>query len=146
MYRILVVDDSHTARALMVLLLEQDPEIEVVGEATNGSQAVEMAKQLQPDCIIMDVIMPDMDGLEATRRIMAKHPKPILIVTALSDTPSLDMAFEAMKAGALDLFTKPVGFGQEKSDEWVEEFLVKDKTLALIQPPAVQGDQEEDVG
>lgn len=134
MIRVLVVEDSPTARKLAVLLLEQDPEIEVVGEATDGHQAVEMADQLQPDCIVMDVVMPDMDGLEATRRIMAQQPTPILIVTALVDSPDLNVAFEAMKVGALDLITKPVGFGQEKSDQWGEDFVARVKALAGIRP------------
>jgi two-component system chemotaxis response regulator CheB len=85
MIRVLVTEDSPTARALLVHILEEDADIQVVGQATDGHQAVEMAARLRPDLITMDVVLLDMDGLEATRRIMARCPVPILIVTAYAD-------------------------------------------------------------
>ena len=132
MIRVLVVEDSPTARALLVLLLDKDPEIRVVGQASNGRQAVRMAKELQPDLITMDVVMPDMSGVEATREIMSQNPIPILFVTAHSDTPELNLAFDALKAGALDLINKPRGFEEGNEDEWGSELLSKIKTLAKI--------------
>jgi len=132
MIRVLVVEDSPTARALLVLLLDKDPEIRVVGQASNGRQAVRMAKELQPDLITMDVVMPDMNGVEATREIMSQNLIPILFVTAHSDTPELNLAFDALKAGALDLINKPRGFEEGNEDEWGSELLSKIKTLAKI--------------
>ena len=132
MIRVLVVEDSPTVRQLLVSLLEADSEICVVGEATNGRQAVELASQLHPDLITMDVVMPDMDGLEATRRIMAQRPTSILIVTAHIDSPELNIAFEALKAGALDIVAKPRVLGEELPGDWGRELVAKVKALANI--------------
>ncbi len=134
MIRVLVVEDSPTARAPLVFLFDKDPEICVVGQASNGRQAVQMAKELQPDLITMDVAMPDMNGVEATRKIMSQNPIPILFVTAHSDTPELNLVFDALSAGALDLINKPRGFEEENEDEWGRELLSKIKALAKIRP------------
>jgi two-component system chemotaxis response regulator CheB len=142
MIRVLIVEDSMTARVLLARLLEEAPGIEVVGEAVDGHQAVEMATRLQPDLITMDVVMPDMSGVEATRRIMARRPTPILIVTAYADAPELNVVFEAMKAGALDVVAKPVGFGGEGEDEdedWGQELVAKVTALADMRPRLVEG-------
>ena len=135
MIKVLVVEDSPTVRELLVHLLNQDPDIQVVGYAENGIQAVETAAQLKPDLITMDVVMPDMDGLEATRKIMHSHPTPILIVTAHADSPELNVAFEAMEAGALDVVPKLKGFGEEAED-WEQELINKVKELAVIKVKA----------
>jgi two-component system chemotaxis response regulator CheB len=132
--RVLVVEDSRTVRALLVYILEEAPAIQVVGEAENGHQAVEMAAALRPDLIMMDVVMPDMDGLEATRRIMAEHPAPILIVTAHADSPELGVAFEALKAGAVDVVAKPIGFDEVEGGGWGQELVAKVRALAGASP------------
>jgi two-component system chemotaxis response regulator CheB len=134
MIRVLIVEDSPTERELLVHLLEEAPEIQVVGQAADGHQAVEMAARLQPDLITMDVVMPDMDGLEATRHIMAQRPTPIVIVTAHADSPALNVVFEAMKAGALDVVAKLAGFGEEEGGDWRRELVAKIKALAGAHP------------
>lgn len=134
MIRVLVVDDSPTWAKMLTLLLESDGEIEVVGQATNGRQAVEMAAGLRPDLITMDVVMPDMDGLEATRRIMAAHPTPILIITAHENAPDIKLVFNAMKAGALDVMNKSTA---DDDDAWKRELITKVKTLAKVRPHKV---------
>lgn len=134
MIRVLVVEDSPTVLALLTALLEEDPDIRVVGQAINGQLAVDLAQQLQPDLITMDVEMPDMDGLEATRRIMAWKPTPILIITAHANTTKLNLAFEAMKAGALDLMSKPSGLGSADNSKWDQELIDKVKKLSQVRP------------
>lgn len=134
MIRVLVVEDSPTARVLLVGLLEENPDIQVVGQATDGHQALEMASRLRPDVITMDMLMPDMDGVEATRRIMAQCPTSIVIVSAYADSPELNIAFEAIKAGALDVVAKPRGFDQEENDDWGRELVTKVKALAGVRP------------
>jgi two-component system chemotaxis response regulator CheB len=141
MIRVLVVEDSPTARALLVYILEEDPVIQVVGQATNGREGVEMVARLRPDLIIMDVVMPDMDGLEATRRIMAQHPTPILIVTAHADSPKLNVVFEAMKAGALDVVNKPVAFDEVENGAWGWDLMDKVKVLAGVRPRPIASDE-----
>ena len=128
MIRVLVVEDSPTWAKKLTLLLESDGEIKVVGQATNGQQAVEMAADLRPDLITMDVVIPDMDGLEATRRIMAANPTPIVIITASENELAYNLVFTAMQAGALDVISKSA----VDDDAWMQELLTKVKTLANV--------------
>ena len=78
-----MVDDSPTSRRLLVEILRADAGIEVVGEAADGLEAVEMVKRLCPDIVTMDVQMPSLDGFAATKRIMVEAPTPILIITGV---------------------------------------------------------------
>lgn len=107
--KVLVVDDSRTSRQMLSGIIGQAPDIEVVGQAENGSRALELTKQLRPDVILMDIIMPDMDGLEATSLIMAECPTPIILITASLDAHEADVAFRAIKVGALTVMQKPAG-------------------------------------
>ncbi len=109
MIRVLVADDSPTARALIVGMLESDPEFHVVAQAVNGIEAVEKAEQLQPDLITMDVQMPEMDGLTATQAIMSRFPTPIIVVSSQADLRQAELSLEATRAGALIVLPKPVG-------------------------------------
>ena len=135
MIRILIVDDSKTIRVILKELLDADPEIEVVGEAVNGLEAIDMTLRLKPDLITMDVAMPVMDGLAATRRIMAENPTPIIVVTANTNFREINVAFEAIQAGALDVLAKPEGFAFEPPN-WETEFLLKVKSLVKVKPNA----------
>ena len=105
--RILVADDSAVTRTFLRRLFSEDPSLEVVGEATNGREAVEMAQSLQPDVITMDVAMPVMDGVEATRQIMQTSPRPIVVVTGSMDPRDVKQVFRVMDAGALAIVEKP---------------------------------------
>ena len=78
--RVLIADDSLLIRTVLRDLLAADPQIEIVGEAGDGRVAVEQTARLKPDLVIMDVIMPGMDGLEAVAEIMASTPVPILML------------------------------------------------------------------
>jgi two-component system chemotaxis response regulator CheB len=124
----MIVEDSPTWAKKLTLLLESDGEIHVVGQATNGRQAVEMAADLRPDLITMDVVMPEMDGLEATKRIMAAHPTPILIITASENELAHNLIFTAMQAGALDVINKSVA----DDDTWRHDLITKVKTYAMV--------------
>ncbi len=95
--RILIADDHPVFRFGLAALLEAEADTEVVGEATSGTEAVTMAAALQPDVILMDLNMPDLNGLDATRQIMAANPETgILVITMFDD----DSVFAAMRAGA----------------------------------------------
>jgi two-component system chemotaxis response regulator CheB len=102
--RVLVVDDSSLIRDIITMILEEDPEIEVVGQAENGQVAVERVHDLRPDLVTMDIMMPVMDGLTAIQQIMAYCPTPILVVTSSSEA---EVAYKAISSGALEVMQKP---------------------------------------
>ena len=98
-----------TVRQRLVELLGSDPELEVVGEASDGQQAIELCQQLRPDVITMDMMLPVMSGLAATEYIMAHCPTPILVVSASTNRGELFKTYEALAAGAVDVLEKPPG-------------------------------------
>ena len=105
--RVVVCDDSLVAREMLATILASDPAIEVVGQAKDGVEAVEMVSQLRPDLVTMDIHMPKMDGLKATEQIMAFSPTPILVVSTSVYGEGMGLAFEALTFGALDVVKKP---------------------------------------
>lgn len=105
--RVVVVDDSPTVRELLVAILQGADGIQVVGVGSNGEDAVRLTKRLQPDVLTLDVLMPAMDGLEATRRIMREIPTPIVIVSGGLVRADMDVTFEALRAGALTVVRTP---------------------------------------
>jgi two-component system chemotaxis response regulator CheB len=105
--RAIVIDDSPTAQKLLVTILQEAEGIEVVGVGKDGEEAIRLTKRLHPDVVTMDVRMPKMDGLEATRRIMHETPTPIVIVTADLMQADMNLTFEALRAGALTVVVKP---------------------------------------
>jgi two-component system chemotaxis response regulator CheB len=108
---VLVADDSATLRRALCLLLAEDPRVTVVGEAKDGAEAVRLTGALRPDVVTMDVLMPHLDGLDATAAIMATQPARVLVVCSVSERTQLDLSFRAMAAGALELIAKPKGLG-----------------------------------
>jgi two-component system, chemotaxis family, protein-glutamate methylesterase/glutaminase len=105
--RVVVADDSLVAREMIAQILSSDAAIEVVGMAANGHQVVEMVEKLRPDLVTMDIHMPKMDGLEATERIMAFTPTPILVVSSSVRGNGMGSAFDALRLGALEVIKKP---------------------------------------
>ena len=100
--RILLVDDHHVVRRGLALLLNSETDIEVIGEATNGLEAVRLAQELSPDIIVMDLIMPILNGIEATEQILALTPDMrILILTSFSEQEYAIPVLEAGAAGYL---------------------------------------------
>ncbi|MBK8799109.1 MAG: response regulator [Anaerolineales bacterium] len=96
MIRVLIVDDSPTVRLTLQTILESDPQIKIVGYASNGREALDRAMQLRPDLITMDVLMPEMDGIDATRLIMTQCPTPIVVVTTHLSDPELEIGFQCV--------------------------------------------------
>lgn len=102
--RVVIADDSQVARDVLRDILSRTEDIEVVGEATNGREAVELAKRLAPQLITMDLNMPVMDGLSAIEEIMYSKGVPILVVSDRSDAQT---AYQALEVGALEVLPKP---------------------------------------
>jgi two-component system, chemotaxis family, protein-glutamate methylesterase/glutaminase len=132
--RILVAEDSATMRAFLVSMLQADPSFEVVGEATDGDEVVELAGTLHPDVITMDVRMPKRDGLDATRAIMRTAPSRVLIVTALDDSVDVELSFRAMADGALELIAKPAPHASH--DRWGEA--LRETITLMAEVPVVR--------
>jgi two-component system chemotaxis response regulator CheB len=105
--RVLIVDDSVTAQRTLVAALQNQPDIEVVGQAATGVEAVTLAQRLRPTLITMDIRMPDMDGLTATEQIMAICPTRIIIVSSEVGAADQSLTFRALNAGALEVLPKP---------------------------------------
>lgn len=109
--RVLIVDDSVTARNLLKLLLLEDPQFEIAGIVSDGSEAVSFVERDRPDVISMDIHMPVMNGFEATRQIMATNPVPIVIVSTAYNPGETQLSFKALEAGALTILPRPIGPG-----------------------------------
>lgn len=107
MIKLLIVDDSKTETLLLKKLFESDPEIEVIGCAKDGNEAVELNEKLKPDVITMDLEMPSMDGHTATRLIMSQNPKPIVVISSKINKISKDVTYLALEAGAVSVLPKP---------------------------------------
>ncbi|MDX1612766.1 MAG: response regulator transcription factor [Candidatus Promineifilaceae bacterium] len=102
--RILIVDDHSVVRQGLQMFLQLDPELEVVGEGRNGVEAVEQAQQLRPDVVLMDILMPKMDGIEATKIIRRALPETEVI--ALTSVLEDEKVFAAIRAGAIGYLLK----------------------------------------
>lgn len=109
MIRVLMAEDSATTGEYLAYLLSQDSDLEAVGVARDGIEAIEMTQRLKPDVVLMDVHMPRMDGHEATRHIMENSPRPVVMMSASSSREDTLRALDALNAGALTLVSKPGG-------------------------------------
>lgn len=105
--RVLLVNDSATVRAALRIELEAHPGISIVGEVADGAQAASATAALRPSIVLMDVVMPRMNGYEATRAIMAESPTPVVMISAVEDPSQEDVVLRALGAGALSIVTLP---------------------------------------
>jgi two-component system, chemotaxis family, protein-glutamate methylesterase/glutaminase len=131
--RVLVVDDSAFMRKAISLMLESDPDIEVVGMASNGEDGIEMTQKLKPDVITLDIEMPRMDGLTALRRIMKEIPTPVMMISSLT-TEGAEATLEALSLGAVDFIPKQLSFVALDIVKIKEELLAKIKHIAQNKP------------
>ncbi len=137
MIRVLVIDDSATAREAITMMLNSSPDIQVVGEAVDGLQGVELAAQLHPDVITMDINMPRMNGHEATRRIMAETPTPIVVVSTVSRHEMIRQGLDILLVGALEIVQKPSALSVKGFEAIQAELIAKVKQVAQIKFPPV---------
>jgi two-component system chemotaxis response regulator CheB len=126
--KVLVVDDSAYVRKTIKQILSRSPWLEVVGTARDGAEALELVRELKPDVVTVDLIMPGMDGAEFTRRVMAIQPVPVVVVSIASE--SSERVLAALDAGAIDFVQKPTALATEKVFEISEELIAKVKAAA----------------
>lgn len=128
--RVLVVDDSLTVRKYVAEVLGADPELDVVGEAEDGKQAIELCRTLRPDVITLDMMLPVMSGVAVTEYVMAYCPTPILVVSASTNRGELYKTYDALAAGAVDVFEKASGNGAGK--DWERGLVSAVKTTSRV--------------
>ncbi|MDT8070647.1 MAG: chemotaxis response regulator protein-glutamate methylesterase [Terriglobia bacterium] len=129
--RVLIVDDSAFMRKVLQSIITSDPQLDVVGEARDGREAVSMNESVGPDVITMDINMPHMDGLQATELIMSSNPKPILVVSSESKEGA-DITLKALELGAIDFVAKPSGGIDLDMNTVREELLRKLKMVSKV--------------
>ena len=132
MIKVLVVEDSPVVREFLVHILGADPRIQVIGTANDGEQALEAVARKRPDVITMDIHMPKLDGLEATRRIMETYPTPIVIVSGSADPRDVATTFRAMEAGAVAVLRRPAGIGHTDHEATVRELVQTVKLMSEV--------------
>lgn len=131
MIKVLVVDDSATVREFLAHILRSDPKVEVISTASDGVEALAAVKARQPDVITMDIRMPKMSGLEATRVIMERHPTPIVIVSGTLDSEEV-ASFRALEAGALAVLPRPAGIGHPEHEAAAKQLVQTVKLMSEV--------------
>ena len=106
--RVVIADDQQLIRDGFRMLLAAEPDIEVVGEASTGNDAVAITRELRPDVVLMDIRMPELDGIEATRRILAYKPRPATRVLILTTFDLDEYVYDALRSGASGFLLKDV--------------------------------------
>ena len=144
--RVLVVEDSPVVAEFITYLLNADPDIQVVGVVSDGSEALEAAQRTKPHVITMDIHMPHMNGYEATRKIMESCPTPIVIVSGSYKMDEVATNFQALEAGAVAVIARPAGIGHANHASSAKELVSTVKLMSEIkvvrrwlrpkQPPA----------
>lgn len=132
MIRVLIVDDSPVAAEYLAAIFAGDPEFCVVGIAMSGGEGISLVERLRPDIVSMDFTMPDMNGLEATRRIMSSCPTPIVIVSSLYDRHAVSLSFRSLDAGALSILSKPPTLSSPEFSRHRQELLLTFKAMAGV--------------
>ena len=132
MIKLLIVEDSPTVLGYLKHIFSNDPDIEVVGTVRNGKEAVEFVRKNKVNVISMDIDMPVMNGLQATKIIMSENPVPIIIVTGSRNAKKDDTSMEALAAGALSVIQKPFGIGHKMQAERSANMIRMIKTLSKV--------------
>jgi two-component system chemotaxis response regulator CheB len=129
---VLLVDDSLIALTILTRMLSTSPDIQVVGKARNGREALELIPQLEPAVVCTDLHMPDMDGLQLTKEIMERFPRPILVVSAAVHPEDAHNVFSLLEAGAIDILPKPRGGLAADEQRVSQELIRKIKIIAGV--------------
>lgn len=140
--KILIVEDTMVAQKLLKTLVAGDDRFELVGVAENGKQACEFVEKFKPDVVSMDILMPIMDGVEATQKIMRENPVPVVIVSSFYQPSDIEMAMKVLHAGAVSMQPRPHGPGHPKYEQSARQYL---NTLKLMSEIKVVRRKNEDI-
>jgi two-component system chemotaxis response regulator CheB len=130
--RVLVVDDSASVRELLSRVLRADGQFDVVGTAQDGQEAVAMTARFRPDVVTMDLHLPKLNGVLATRRIMAETPTPVVVVSSSVEQKEIGLAFEALQAGAVTVLEKPPGPEHPRHAAAIRELVTTIRVMAQV--------------
>ncbi len=128
--RVLLVEDSDVAINIYEKMINSSDRLEVIGKAKDGKEGLDLVSQLNPDVICTDLQMPEIDGLEFTKQVMAYHPTPILVLSNSVQKTDVDNIYEVMKAGAVDVMAKPQTALGGNTESMQNELIVKIRVLA----------------
>jgi len=134
--KVLLVDDSPVATSIFRKVLDSAPEVQVVGTAQDGAEALNLIPRVQPQVICTDLKMPKMDGLEFIKQVMAKTPLPILVLSDVVQKQDIDNVFQVLQAGAVDVMPKPVSISTADREELKRNLITKIRVLASKQVSA----------
>jgi len=126
------VDDCQVSQKLHQHVIGSDNQFEIIGIASNGREAIELSRTHKPHVISMDLNMPVMDGMEATRQIMRTNPVPIVVVSSLYDPDKLELAMEVLEAGAVITMPKPFGPGHPEHERTAKKYRMMLKSMAEV--------------
>ncbi len=143
--RVLLVDDSLLALGILKKLLHESPDVQVIGTAINGQEALEKIAALNPDVICTDLYMPRMNGQELVETVMAQQPRPILVISSAVQPEDVHNVFRLLEAGAIDVFPKPRGGFSLRSDykDLANQLIDKVKNAAQAKPHKKRLDSPE---
>ncbi|MBI4417830.1 MAG: chemotaxis-specific protein-glutamate methyltransferase CheB [Ignavibacteriales bacterium] len=132
MINILIVEDSPVIREFLHHILGSDPELNVIGVAHNGEEAVEAVRSKRPDVVTMDIHMPKLNGFDATRKIMEMNPVPIVIVSGSSTAEEIATTFHALESGALAVVRRPAGVAHPDHEAMAKELIQTVKLMSEV--------------
>jgi two-component system, chemotaxis family, protein-glutamate methylesterase/glutaminase len=130
--KVLIVEDSPVAMEILQRLFKSTPEVEIVGMARNGQEALAMIPRVNPTVICTDFHMEPIDGLELTKQVMANYPRPILVLSNSVKSDDTKNVFALLQAGASDIYPKPVGGDYAEYEAIKQRILSKIKLLSSM--------------
>ena len=136
-YRVLIVDDSNLIRQAIAAVIGANSQFMVVGEATDGDQALALIPKLKPDVITLDVIMPRMSGLTTLKHIMIFYPTPVVMLSSVTQEGA-DITFDSLRYGAVDFIAKPSQLDNVSLSAQTDEIMQKVITAAKVKTSAIQ--------
>src|ERR1700748_3569140 len=139
-YKVLVVDDSSLMRQLLTEILSLDPELEVIGTASDPFVAREKIKALNPDVLTLDIEMPRMDGLTFLEKLMRGHPMPVVMISSLTERDA-ETTLRALSLGAVDYVSKPKLDVSSGTIEQSSDIIAKVKAAAKIKVRGLDGNK-----